>query len=389
MPEETFYEFDNFRLSPLRRSLLHGEQSRPLTPTAFDLLLVFVQNHGRMLSKTELIKRVWAEAIVTDNNFNVTLNAVRRALGESGRRPRYILKVPGGYRFVADVREESEPKAQRPKSNVEEQPLDVGQVAREESGQDVRAPGRSSPSVHLGHVLISCALYATLYAVSLFLEVAYEFDRFEGMAWKIAPLVFGWMMISSVVGLASDRKLTSRNRASGVLASTAIFFMAVALLFGFLTRYLPSFPITESTLQAYPAQAAYLKNTSYFLVLGLIYMILPFHFIVAVEREIQRGHHRQVLGLLIGDKLSAAPRGTIYPRFWALASLLVVLAVFSLVMTSHLLDHLKPGPYMNLFTQLVYLRGILYFALGIECLIWYYRAIDEIKRECLVSVPTN
>lgn len=31
----------------------------------------------------------------------------------------------------------------------------------------------------------------------------------------------------------------------------------------------------------------------------------------------------------------------------------------SLVMTSHLLDHLKPGPYMNLFVQLVYLRGIL------------------------------
>lgn len=54
-------------------------------------------------------------------------------------------------------------------------------------------------------------------------------------------------------------------------------------------------------------------------------------------------------------------------------------------MTSRLLDHLKPGPHMNLFTQLVYLRGIVYFVLGIESLIWYYRAIDEIKRECLRS----
>ena len=32
---------------------------------------------------------------------------------------------------------------------------------------------------------------------------------------------------------------------------------------------------------------------------------------------------------------------------------------------------------MNLFTQLVYLRGILYFGLGIECLIWYYEALND------------
>ncbi len=49
-------------------------------------------------------------------------------------------------------------------------------------------------------------------------------------------------------------------------------------------------------------------------------------------------------------------------------------------MTSRLLDHLKPGPYTNLFTQLVYIRGFLYFGLGIWCLIWYYQAIDEAKR---------
>ncbi len=388
MPKEIFYEFDNFRLDPLRRSLLHEGQPSPLTPTAFNLLLALVQNNGQIISKTKLIELVWADLFVTDNNFNVTLNAVRRALGESGHQPHYIFKVPGGYRFVADVRG-IDSKLERPQSSVEELGLDVGEVALEESGQDVRAPSRSSPSVHSGHVLISCAFYATLYAVSVFLEVAYEFDRFGRMAWKIAPIIFGWIMITSAGGLAADRKLTSRNRASGLLASTAIFLISAAVLFGVLARFLPSSPITQSTLQSYPAQAAYLKNTSYFLALGFIYMILPFHFIVTLDREIERGHHRQVLGLLTGDKLIAAPRGTIYPRFWALASLLVVLAASSLVMTSRLLDHLKPGPYMNLFTQLVYLRGILYFTLGIECLIWYYRAIDEIKSECLVSVPTD
>ncbi|HZE62508.1 MAG TPA: hypothetical protein VE056_01445, partial [Pyrinomonadaceae bacterium] len=57
-----------------------------------------------------------------------------------------------------------------------------------------------------------------------------------------------------------------------------------------------------------------------------------------------------------------------------------VLAAFSLVMTSRLLDHLRPGKYMNLFTLLVYVRGILYFGLAMECLIWYYLALERIKR---------
>jgi hypothetical protein len=69
MAEEIFYEFDNFRLDPLRRKLVQGAESRPLTPTAFDLLVAFVQNHGQTMSKTELIKQVWTVPLVTDNNF--------------------------------------------------------------------------------------------------------------------------------------------------------------------------------------------------------------------------------------------------------------------------------------------------------------------------------
>ena len=109
MPQETLYEFDQFQLNPLRRKLLRDGQVVPITPLASDLLSLFVKNPGRALSKTELIKGVWFEHLVTDNNFNVTLNAVRRALNESGRAPKYILKVSGGYCFVAEVREVTRP----------------------------------------------------------------------------------------------------------------------------------------------------------------------------------------------------------------------------------------------------------------------------------------
>jgi DNA-binding winged helix-turn-helix (wHTH) protein len=372
MAEELSYEFDNFRLDPVRRNLFYGSESRPLTPTAFDLLIAFVQKHGQTLSKTDLIKLVWNEASVTDNNFNVTLAAVRRALGESARESRHIIKTPNGYRFVTNVRE------------IRVQAPDHTQVRHTPDDRTHAAAVASRPK-YLGHVLTSSVLYAALYATCLLLEVAYEFDRFGGEALLITPLIFTWMTICAVVGLMVDRKLTSQGRPHGLAISVAIFFLAAGLLCLVLTRFLPPFPITQSTLQSYPAQAAYLKDTTYFLIAALVFLLLPFHFIVTVEHSIQRGHCSQMLGVLTGDKLSVPPAGTIYPRFWALASLLVILAAFSLVMTSRLLDHLKPGPYLNLFTQLVYLRAILYFGLGVECLLWYYRALNSAKRQCLAD----
>ena len=103
MPKEILYKFGEFQLNPLRRRLLHHGALVRVTPTACDLLSVFVTHNGETLSKRELITSVWAVQVVTDNNFNVTLNAVRRALGDSGRDPKYILKVSRGYCFVADV----------------------------------------------------------------------------------------------------------------------------------------------------------------------------------------------------------------------------------------------------------------------------------------------
>ncbi len=376
MAEEVLYEFDDFRLDPLRRQLLHGAESRPLTPTAFDLLIALVQSHGQTLSRTELIKRVWAVPLVTDNNFNVNLNAVRRALGESGRLPRYVVKSPGGYRFVGDVRE-----IWIETTGAEPSTLGKGEELRDSSESKTN-------DRHFGHICVASLLYAALYATSLFLEVAYEFDRFSEMALRVAPLVFAWMTVSSVAGLTADRALTSRGRAHGLAISIATLLTAASMLFLVLSYFLPAFPITQSTLQSYPAQAAYLKDTAYFLVVALGFLLLPFHFIIAIERAIQVGDRDQVLRLLTGDKMSVSPSGTIYPRFWALVSLLVVLGAFSLVMTSRLLDHLKPSSYMNLFTQLVYLRGILYFGLGVECLLWYYRALNSAKQQCMSRVDT-
>lgn len=384
MTEETSYEFADFQLNPVRRQLLRNGESTQLPTKAFDLLLQLIRAKGKPLSKELLWKKVWGTTFVSDNTFHVTLHAVRKALDDPAERQRYIRKVSLGYCFVGDIREvaasvPSQPIVEQPALSSDQRYIGTVLTTR-------LAPfNRPLASRTIVHLAVSCSLYAALYAVSVFLELAYEFDRYGLIAWKLAPLTFVWIIFTSGAGIAADRKLTLQGKPLGLAAAVATFLLAAALLFILLSHWLPSFPITQLTLQSYPAQAAYLKDTSYFLILAFCFLLVPFHFIAAVEREIERGQCGQVMGLLSGNKLSTSPKGTIYPRFWALASLLVVLAAFSLVMTSRLLDHLKPAPYMNLFTLLVYVRAFLYFGLGIEGLIWYYRSIDEIKRECLIQ----
>ncbi|HLB92488.1 MAG TPA: winged helix-turn-helix domain-containing protein, partial [Terriglobales bacterium] len=62
----------------------------PLTPKAFDLLLVLVQNAGRIVSKDELMKTVWPDSFVEESNLTQTVFMVRKALDETADR-RYIL----------------------------------------------------------------------------------------------------------------------------------------------------------------------------------------------------------------------------------------------------------------------------------------------------------
>ena len=60
MPEgKHLYEFGPFRLDPAERSLLRDGKAVPLTPKAFELLVLLVENRGHLLKKEELIERVW------------------------------------------------------------------------------------------------------------------------------------------------------------------------------------------------------------------------------------------------------------------------------------------------------------------------------------------
>jgi TolB-like protein/DNA-binding winged helix-turn-helix (wHTH) protein/Tfp pilus assembly protein PilF len=117
-----FYEFGPFRIDVVKRRLLRDEEVIRVTPKAFDLLLVLVEESGRTVEKDELLDRVWPGTAVEENNLNQNITALRKSLGDSRQESQYIATIPGiGYRFVAEVRRvEEEDLAQRRKGAKEE-----------------------------------------------------------------------------------------------------------------------------------------------------------------------------------------------------------------------------------------------------------------------------
>ncbi|HKS68608.1 MAG TPA: tetratricopeptide repeat protein [Candidatus Acidoferrales bacterium] len=97
--------FGPFRLNTESGVLLRGEEPVPLTPKVFRALLYLLENSGRLVTKDELMKVLWADAFVTESNLTQTMFVLRKALGAGKDGQRYIATVPGrGYRFVAGVR---------------------------------------------------------------------------------------------------------------------------------------------------------------------------------------------------------------------------------------------------------------------------------------------
>jgi DNA-binding winged helix-turn-helix (wHTH) protein/tetratricopeptide (TPR) repeat protein len=99
------YEFGEFRLDVRERRLSRGTTSIPLAPKAFDILVALVRRAGRLISKRELLTLVWPDTFVEMGIVAVHISALRQALDDTNRSPRYIETVSrSGYRFTADLR---------------------------------------------------------------------------------------------------------------------------------------------------------------------------------------------------------------------------------------------------------------------------------------------
>jgi DNA-binding winged helix-turn-helix (wHTH) protein len=109
---QVLYVFGDCVLDPGRRELTRGAEAIAVGPQVFDLQVYLLRNRERVVSKDDLLSAVWGGRIVSESTLTSHINAVRRAVGDSGDRQDLIRTAARkGFRFVGDVREEQSPAA--------------------------------------------------------------------------------------------------------------------------------------------------------------------------------------------------------------------------------------------------------------------------------------
>src|SRR5437868_7275463 len=126
--QSPIYEFGEFRIDASKRLLTKGDgKAIPLTPKLFETLLYLVRHSGKVIEKDELMREIWADSIVEENNLNQNISTLRRVFGEKPGEHRFIVTIAGhGYRFVPEVKVVGESGGSELKAEAEK--LEANQI---------------------------------------------------------------------------------------------------------------------------------------------------------------------------------------------------------------------------------------------------------------------
>jgi DNA-binding winged helix-turn-helix (wHTH) protein len=154
--------FDEFVVDFSERRLLSGKQEIRLTPKAFDLLRLLIENRPKALSKQEIFDKLWPGTFVTENNLATLVADLRSALGDQAGKPRFIRTVYAyGYAFAGTVTEPAsrsvprEPPRWMLLFEGREIPLREGENVLGRTGPGVIALESSTVSRHHARVTIA------------------------------------------------------------------------------------------------------------------------------------------------------------------------------------------------------------------------------------------
>jgi DNA-binding winged helix-turn-helix (wHTH) protein len=117
--QETVYEFDNYCLDPLNRSLKRASSNDPifLKPKCFDLLLFLVENSEKLVTVDDILRHVWGDpGSVEETNVRTRIHHIRKALGDDPKKgkSKFIQTSKGSYTFVCSVNKRQRHLSQPP-----------------------------------------------------------------------------------------------------------------------------------------------------------------------------------------------------------------------------------------------------------------------------------
>lgn len=99
------YQFDNVTVDLDQYTIIRPDKTERLSNRERDLLQFFIQNRGRILSREELLKRVWGyKAGIATRTVDTHVLTVRKKLGDDAQNPHFIETLHGvGYQFIAEI----------------------------------------------------------------------------------------------------------------------------------------------------------------------------------------------------------------------------------------------------------------------------------------------
>jgi DNA-binding winged helix-turn-helix (wHTH) protein/TolB-like protein/lipoprotein NlpI len=183
LESKVLYEFDSFRLNPADHSLVCGEKPVSLTPKSFDILVTLIERNGQLVTKDELMKKIWPDSFVEEANLTVNVSALRKALGDTTEHQQYIETVPKlGYRFTARVTARNGSLA-----SVVEIPK-PSETQQQDNPSDAKLPASvlpiSEPTEGQGHRWL---LLAAFVAVVLLVMIGFAIFRKAPLAIHVIP----------------------------------------------------------------------------------------------------------------------------------------------------------------------------------------------------------
>ena len=136
-------QFGPFSIDVEERVLRRDGRPVPLTPKAFDVLAALVEQPGRLISKEELLQKVWPDTFVEESNLAYNVFALRKALGDTADNGQYIETVAKrGYRFIATVTPASRGNGGSPRRKVSQKRRCQKPVS---AGTEFHASGKPPP----------------------------------------------------------------------------------------------------------------------------------------------------------------------------------------------------------------------------------------------------
>jgi len=381
---DDYYEFAGFLFYPHRGVQivrLDAPAEFALSPQQVKLLMLLVLSPRQVVAYDNIRAEIWPDD-KSDKNFRHDIMVLKSSLaanfGEvkdnligTVRKQGYCLNAdvtyhPADAGRAAENSEFSGEAAEEARNESE---------TREPVGESIAAPVRSSFQDHLGHVLSSSCLYGLLHVLALWIETAYQIDRFRSVLWLISPVVFLWCGGTACAGLFWGWHKTLNDGHGGLMYSLLAFTFSNLLLYFAAGWILPPEAVTTAGFQTLTAHAAYLKNIFWFQALTILYLLIPWQEIALHER-------RRRMGEGLGRKSASVKRWkSSILKLIVLGVLLILFLPISALMTNHLFESLEPRPQMNMFMQLVLWRLIISGIFGFECLMWYARTLRSYEAE--------